>query len=607
MREHLIKLSPNPGILKNIPEALWFCLVLSLALVVRIYWLLIFEKCYGIDAIHYLWISEHVSRGEWNLLPRLFTSPLLPLLAGLSSWVTGENLWTGRVICILGNTLAVGLAMLLVRRGFPERPALAWLTGLSLSFNDVWAGLSPYFLTDNLFYPEIIGLLLLFFYLSENPTILTGLAFGALWALTYLTRDVGLYCGGILFVVLIVSRLRITWNLTKSIIQGIKLIIPILSMLFIIGGLWVYWFYTSFGIISLGEGPRFYLSGTNAIKSNSDIACYQNGSLGPFHFRPYEMMEFTRAIRPGDERYPVSLSWKHLLDFNKNGERIWINIIYTLHEFKSISIILGLIGLILLILTGSFSHPMGLTLISSLLLLGLHIFAQVRDIRHIAWFFPWIYLGLAAVTVWFWDLIQTSFSNKFIRIGLSLVLIGLFCYNLLSPQYLKELPYRWSIRKLPQVHQLAADQIIKSHGFSAVISSREPEVAYRASGYWIALPNGTAEEMVTWLYLGGADYLFLQDGAPIPEQEKIFWADPVILQDKFPELKLVADFNLIESPAYGRRGRLYRFEPNPAKFEKYREQFPWAGTHPRVSGAWAPDLQRPACNQYENTISGKNF
>ena len=105
-------------------------------------------------------------------------------------------------------------------------------------------------------------------------------------------------------------------------------------------------------------------------------------------------------------------------------------------------------------------------------------------------------------------------------------------------------------------------------------------MAYRSKGFWIGLPHGTPEEIVEWLYLGGANYLVLHDVVPIPEEEKIFWADPNELHKQFPELEVVADFNLLQTSAYGKNGRLLRFRPQSEKFALYKEKFPWAGTHP---------------------------
>ena len=49
--------------------------------------------------------------------------------------------------------------MLLVRRLFPQRPTLAWLTGLGLAVNHVWCRMAPFVLTDNLFYLLLFALL----------------------------------------------------------------------------------------------------------------------------------------------------------------------------------------------------------------------------------------------------------------------------------------------------------------------------------------------------------------------------------------------------------------------------------------------------------------
>lgn len=570
-----------------------FCSILFIALTVRIIWLILMENDLGIDAVRYLWISEHVSRREWKLLPQLYTSPLLPLLVGSTSWVTGENLWTGRIICILGNTLAVGLAMLLVRKGFPQRPALAWLTGLCLSFNHVWARLSPFVLTDNLFYPEIIGLLLLFLCLLQDPTVVKGLAFGGLWSLTYLTRDIGLYCGGVLFFVLIASRLWITRDTKNFFFQAIKLSSSILTVLFIIGGLWVYWYYCAFGIISLGEGPRFYLAGTNAITTGEHSLRYNNGTLGFFRFRPYEFMHYTRTPLPGDERYPAKQPWNYLFDYDIVWKRISNNIRFTLIEFKLASIP-GIIGLILLLFKRSFSGPIGLTLVSSLLVLGLHLISQVRDARQIGWFFPWIFLGLAGLTLWFWDLIQSKVTNKFIKNWLSLVLIGLFCFHVLYPQYFREVPRRWAVRHLPNSHQWASAEILKHSGPGAVISAVFPQVAYRSRGFWIHFPAGTAVEQVEWLYLGKADYLLIDDSCSTITEPNIFWEPIEIISQQFPELKLVAEFTNLENKTYRTKARLFRFIPDLKKFAALKTKYPWAGTHPRTTGAWAPESSKMA-------------
>ena len=169
--------------------------ILALALFVRLIWSDLFQNFIGADAIRYLWISQHVSRGEWQLLPQLYTSPLLPVLTGLLARVTQDHLLAGRVICILSNTLAVGLAMLWIRRLFPQRPALAWLTGLGLAMNHVWCRTAVFVLTDNLFYLLLLSLLLLMTLLMEQITRIRAAAFGLVWGFLFLDREIGLYCG----------------------------------------------------------------------------------------------------------------------------------------------------------------------------------------------------------------------------------------------------------------------------------------------------------------------------------------------------------------------------------------------------------------------------
>ena len=167
----------------------------------------------GADAIRYLWISQHVSRGEWQLLPQLYTSPLLPAFIGLLARFTQDHLLAGRVICILSNTLAVGLAMLLIRRLFPQRPVLAWLTGLGLAVNHVWCSMASFVLTDNLFYPLLIGLLLVMALLLEKITWIRAMAFGLVWGLLFLSREIGLYCGVVIFFFLSAA---IFWSRRKT-------------------------------------------------------------------------------------------------------------------------------------------------------------------------------------------------------------------------------------------------------------------------------------------------------------------------------------------------------------------------------------------------------
>ncbi len=122
-----------------------------------------------------------------------------------------------------------------------------------------------------------------------------------------------------------------------------------------------------------------------------------------------------------------------------------------------------------------------------------------------------------------------------------------FFFIYFIPSILRKYPDAGLYARLPRCISWPAEQILKAFGPGAVIASREPEVAYRSKGYWIGLPYGTPEEIVEWLYLGGANYLLLHDVVPIPEEEKIFWTDPKELHKQFPELEVVADFNLTQT------------------------------------------------------------
>jgi hypothetical protein len=573
-----------------------------MALFVRLMWLALSQNFIGADAIRYLWISQHVSRGEWQLLPQLYTSPLLPALMGLFARLTQDHLLAGRVIGILSNTLAVGLAMLLIRRLFPQRPALAWLTGLGLAVNHVWCRLAPFVLTDNLFYLLLLGLLLLMTLLMEQVSWFRAMAFGLVWGLLFLSREIGLYCGALIFLFLTAA---IFWKQKKlKRVRGElwRFNTTSLSVLVLILLLWGAWYYHSLGIISLGEGRRFYTSYTQQFDRKGRHPYYENGTMSFFHLRPYEQMEFTRFPAPDDERFPPSGAFTLWHQPLLTCQIMWDNFIWSFREFQRVTLV-GCLTLFCLIPLGILTRRLSLpesvywTYGASLGVLGLHFLGPVREARLVGWFFPWLYLGLAGFTLWLWQLIQASTWESARKKSATLLLGGLFLFHILYPQYFKEVPKRWSLRLAPQVHILASEQILKTSGPGAVVASREPEVVYRSGGYWIGLPYGTPEEIVEWLYLGGADYLLLHDVVPIPEEEKIFFAEPEELSKRFPELEVVADFNLNEASAYGRNGRLLRFQPQPGKLARYREHYPWAGTHPRVTGAWAPDCRSPIGNQ----------
>lgn len=575
-------------------------MVLAAAFLIRLLWLDLFRNFIGADAIRYLWISQHVSRGEWQLLPQLYTSPLLPTLVGLLAGLTQDQLLAGRIISLLSNTLAVGLAMVLVRRLFPSKPALAWLTGLGLAVNHVWCRLAPFVLTDNLFYLLLLSLLWLMSLLWERVSWPRALAFGLAWGLLFLCREVGLYCGGVVFLVLLTALL---WPRPQRESGGRelwRLSVGSLSVLALLLILWGAWFYQTFGVISLGEGRRFYTSYTQKFDRKGRHPSYEKGTMSLFNLRPYEQMEFTRFPQPDDARYPAPGSLTLLQRPLVTLQVVWDNLVWTYREFLRTTLV-GSITLFLLVPLGMVTRrleiPAGVvwTFGASLGMLGLHFLGPVREARLVGWFFPWLYLSLGGLVLWLWQWVQShSLLGRAGKKSAAILIGAMFFFHLLYPQYFKEVPRRWSQRLNPQVHLLAAAQIRQTFGPGAVIAAREPEVAFRSQGYWIGLPYGTTEELVAWLYLGAADFLLLHDLQAIPEDEKIFWADPEELRKHVPELEVVAEFSLPDSPAFGKRGRLLRFHPRPEKFAGYREQFPWAGTHPRVTGAWVPDKSAPS-------------
>ncbi|MGQ9921559.1 MAG: glycosyltransferase family 39 protein [Desulfobacca sp.] len=578
-------------------RAWWFWGILALALLSRVLWLEVSRNFIGADAVRYLWISQHVNRGDWLLLPQLYTSPLLPALTGLLARLTQDELLAGRLISILSNTLAVGLAMLWVRRLFPARPELAALTALGLAVNHVWCRLAPFVLTDNLFYLWLMALLLLMTQLLEEVTWRRSLTFGLVWSLLFFSREIGLYGGAIIFMVLLAAWTKRWRQETDSGQASGRLAVGSLTVLALLLTLWAAYYYQSLGVLSIGEGRRFYTSYTQTFDRERRHPHYKNGTLSFFHLRPYEMMEFTRFPAPSDPRYPPSGAariWQHpRITF----QIFWDNLLWSSKELQRVTLV-GWLTLFLLVPVGLLSRRLSLpagvywTFGASLGVLGLHFLGPVREARLIAWFFPWLYLALAGLTLWLWRLVRARDWSPQYRNLLTVLIAGLFCWHLLFPQYFREIPRRWSLRQAPQVHAWAAAQIEANFGPGARIASREPEVVWRSQGYWLGLPYGTPEELVTWLYLGGADFLLLHDVVPIPAEEVVFWQEPQELARHFPELEVVAEFSVPMPAAYGRHGRLLRFRPQPEKMAALRQQFPWAGTHPRLTGAWAPERQR---------------
>ena len=563
----------------------WAGGIILLALLMRFFWLYLLQNQIGFDPVRYLWISEHVMRGDYKLLPQLWTTPLMPGTIGLMAQVTGNPLWTGRIIGILGNTLAVAVAILLIRRLFPLQPCLAWLTGVGLAVNHIWCRTAVFMVTENFFYPLLLLLLLIFLRQLQALSWTQSLAFGAVWAVLYLARDIGLYCGLAVFLVLVGFKLweGVTLKAKIAAAGRASAALPALAVLL---GLWMTLFYHSFGIVSWGEGHRFYGNFSQDCEVKTGSRDYHDGLCGWNKLRPYEIMEYTRFPKPGDSRYPPAPGFGIFLQPKRLLNNILGNLGFGLREFQRLSLI-GFITILVLIPLGLLARRLTLdrwvimVFLASVAVLGLHLLGPAWDARAFAWFFPWFYLGLAAAMVWLWQWgAKQPFLARFnvlFRCGIVLV----FLFTLLYPQYFKEVPQLWRLREKPHSHQLAAELILRQYGPEAIISSFGPEVAYKAKAFWIGQPNGSPEDQVEWLYLGGANYLLIDNSFQTTQSHNIFWDDSEDIHRRFPELNLVGEFSEIANKTYGNKARLFRFQPQPEKFAALKAKYPWAGTHPR--------------------------
>jgi hypothetical protein len=142
-------------------------------------------------------------------------------------------------------------------------------------------------------------------------------------------------------------------------------------------------------------------------------------------------------------------------------------------------------------------------------------------------------------------------------------------------------PQLWRLREKPHSQQLAAEFILKEYGPQAIVSSFGPEVAYKAKAFWIGQPNGSTDDQVEWLYLGGANYLLIDNSFQTTQSHNIFWDNVDDIRKRFPELNLVGEFSELANKTYGSKARLFRFQPQPEKFAALKAKYPWAGTHPR--------------------------
>lgn len=574
----------------------WGVAVLTLALLARLLWVLLFQGEIGGDAIRYLWISEHVRRGDWQLVPQLFSSPLLPVSIGLLSRLVGDPALAAKWVGVIMNTLAVGLAMAVMRQVFPTRPFLAWFTGAGLAVNHVWCRLAPFAMTENLFYPLLLAYFWLWLRCRQDPRWWRGLALGTCWGALFLSREIGLYYGAVGFLAWLVGMCWESWRLGRKtlLVNVAKFSLSCFSVLGVILFAWLYWFYTSLGIVSLGEGNRFYSTYTKQFDRQAEATYpgYNQGEFAFFRLRPYEVMEYTRFPPPKDPRYPKGTAWQMFADPVSLAALVLDNLVWSLKEYQRVT----LVGFLMLFLylpwqwwRGRVSLPPDALWLYGVnwCMLGLTFLGPLREARLIGWFFPWLYVSLAAAVSWLWIKIPQWLPGQTRRALLKSLVVVLVGFHILYPQYFKEVPRRWQVRREPHIHQLAADYILRDYSKAAVISSREAEVAYRAGGYWIGQPNADAGQLLEWLYLGGADFFLVHDKHGISPGHEILWASPEEIHRTLPELRLAATLENVKNFTYGHKARLFRFTPSPQKQEEYRQMYPWAGTHPREAGAAA--------------------
>ena len=192
--------------------------------------------------------------------------------------------------------------------------------------------------------------------LLEKVTLFRAIAFGVVWGLLYLSREIGLYCGAVVFLglsaALFWSRIRSggTWR-TFRLFNFTSL-----TALTVILILWGAWYYHSLGIVSLGEGRRFYTSYTQKFERKARHPFYENGTMSFFHLRPYEVMEFTRFPAPGDERYPPSGAFTLFTQPLLTLQIIWDNFLWSVREFQRTTLI-GCLTLFLFIPLGILMSP----------------------------------------------------------------------------------------------------------------------------------------------------------------------------------------------------------------------------------------------------------
>jgi len=119
-----------------------------------------------------------------------FRPPVFPYLLGAAYELAGVRVNAGRLIGVLLGTLTVGLVFLIARRVWDPRHAL-WAAGLTAVFPPlVW--LSAALLSETVFVPLVLGLVLVLLHLRDRPAMLLAALAGLLLGLAALTRTNGL-------------------------------------------------------------------------------------------------------------------------------------------------------------------------------------------------------------------------------------------------------------------------------------------------------------------------------------------------------------------------------------------------------------------------------
>ena len=202
------------------------------------------------------------------------------------------------------------------------------------------------------------------------------------------------------------------------------------------GGSWTGLFYYSFGILSWGEGPRFYGHFSHNCDKSSDNRSYQNGGCGLFEMRPYEFMESFDSQNQATAAIHQRRVLAWFLTRRKSPKTSGPTFFLVCCEFQRVSII-GMFAIFVVIPLGLakgrivLDKSVILVFLAHCGIVGLHLLgARVVCSRTFASFFLWIYLGLAATSIWLWHFVREhSFLKRFPTFFSGLIVIHVFIYT----------------------------------------------------------------------------------------------------------------------------------------------------------------------------------